>query len=251
MSQEKKAKPRPSRSNREQPPAAASEARPPDESRWRERAAFQVAFDQATDAEGQTIWQTRAYHEEADGRTVWPGIAGAALMTWMRERADLPAEPSAVDQPAQPPAVELPAEPSAVDQPAEQPAAELRDELFLVIDELAIETALAEQEVGGVAIAPDHLDALVRFHLSGVGASLAAASGSACLVQLLAHDLAQNHVAILALEGRQLEPELIEYSSTLSFETPPVGEYEIMALVLLPDHALSATELGPALNVVP
>src|SRR6185503_18575776 len=103
MSQAKKTKTRSTRSAREQPALAAvvDVVVPalPEELKWHERAAFQVAFDQSLDADGQPSWQTRAYHEEADGRTIWPGIAGAALMTWMRERANLPPDIQVSDEP--------------------------------------------------------------------------------------------------------------------------------------------------------
>jgi hypothetical protein len=243
MSQEKKIKARANRGTREQPPLAelpaAAAPKQPDESKWHERAAFQVAFDQSLDTDGQPIWQTRAYHEEADGRTIWPGIAGAALMTWMRERADLPPEIQASNTPIEP--VGAP----PVDRQVEAPTVDDHGTLQLTIDQLSLEAALAEQQVGSAPIEP-RLDARISFHLSGVPANK-----SSCLIQILAHDLSQNHVAILALEGRQLQPELIEYSTALSFEPPPVGEYQIMALVLLPEQAISATELGPVLTVVP
>ena len=71
------------------------------------------------------------------------------------------------------------------------------------------------------------------------------------LVQILVCHLAHNPCPDLALEEQQLQPELIEYSTTLSFEPPPVGEYQIMALVLLPEQAILASELGPVLTVVP
>src|SRR5262245_50481411 len=122
MSQEKKTKPRSTRSVREQPqpevePAPATV--PTTEGlKWLERAAFQVAFDHATDTDGRSNWQTRIYHEEADGRMVWPGIADAALMTWMRERVDLPAESPLVSAP-----VAIPEEQPAAAQPVEAPAA--------------------------------------------------------------------------------------------------------------------------------
>jgi hypothetical protein len=214
------------------------------ESAWHERAAFQVAFDHSVDSDGRPIWQTRAYHEEADGRTVWPGIAGEPLMTWMRERADLPAE----SHTPSPPAALAEQQPQA-DRPVEAPADD-HGMLQLTIDQLSLEAALAEQQVGGAPIEP-RLDVRIRFHLSGVRAYLATANESSYLIQILAHNLAQNHVAILALEGQQLQPELSEYSTALSFEPPPVGEYQIMALVLLPEQAVSATELGPVLTVVP
>ncbi len=249
MSQEKKIKARVNRGTRDQPqlaelPAAAA-PKQLDESKWHERAAFQVAFDHSVDAAGQVIWQTRAYHEEADGRTIWPGIAGAALMTWMRERADLPAETHALSAPAAPAEQQSPD-----DRLAAAPAADDHGTVQITIDQLSLEAALAEQQVGGAPIEP-RLDARVSFHLSGVPAYLAITNESSYLIQILAHDLAQNHVAILALEGQQLQPELIEYSVALSFEPPPVGEYQIMALVLLPEQAVSATELGPVLTVVP
>jgi len=241
MSQDKKLKPRANRSTREQ---ARVTERPivavpkqPYESKWHERAVFQVAFDQALDTDGQPIWQTRAYHEEADGRTIWPGIAGAALTTWMHERADLPPEIQASNAP-----IELVG--------AQAPAADDHNTLQITIDQLSLEAALTEQQVGGAPNEP-RLDARISFHLSGVPAYPAAANESSYLIQLFAHDPAQNHVAVLALEGQQLQPELLEYHAVLSFETPPVGEYQIMALVLLPEQAVSATELGPVLTVVP
>ena len=247
MSQEKKIKARVNRGTREQPPLAelpaAAAPKQLDESKWHERAAFQVAFDHSVDSDGQPIWQTRAYHEEADGRTVWPGIAGESLMTWMRERADLPAESHAPSPPA------APEQQPPADRPVEAPADD-HGMLQLTIDQLSLEAALAEQQVGGAPMEP-RLDARISFHLSGVPAYLATVNESSCLIQILAHDLAQNHVVILALEWQQLQPELSEYSTALSFEPPPVGEYQIMALVLLPEQAVSATELGPVLTVVP
>lgn len=225
--------------------AVAQAKEPPIESAWHERAAFQVAFDHSVGSDGQMIWQTRVYHEEADGRAIWPGIAGEPLMAWMRERADLPAE-SPIASPAEAPADQQPqAEP-----PTEVPAAEASPALILTIDELSLEAIPAEQQVGGAPTEP-RLDARIGFRLSGVGAFLATANESPCLVQVLAHDIALNHIAIVALEGQQLQPELLEYSISISFEPPPVGEYQIMALVLLPDQAVSATELGPSLTVVP
>lgn len=214
------------------------------ESAWHERAAFQVAFHYSDDSTGQMTWQTRAYREETDDRMVWPGIAGEPLMTWMRERADLPAEPAAEAPPAETQTPSLPAAPAA-----DASAAKDHGAMQLTIDQLSLEAALAEQQVGGAPIEP-RLEARIGFHLSGVPAYLAIANESSYLIQILAHDPAQNHVAILALEGRQLQPELLEYSAALSFEPPPVGEYQIMALVLLPEQAVSATELGPALTVV-
>jgi hypothetical protein len=248
MSQEKKIKARANRSTREQPPLAELPAtaapKQPDESKWHERAAFQIAFDQSLDTDGQPIWQTRAYHEESDGRTVWPGVAGAALMTWMHERANLPPDIQASNAPLEP--VGAP----PVDRQVGAPAADDHGMLQLTIDQLLLEAVPAEQQVGGAPIEP-RLDARISFHLSGVPADLTTTNEASCLVQILAHDLAQNHMAILALERQQLQPELIEYNTTLSFEPPPVGEYQIIALVLLPDQAVSATELGPVLTVVP
>jgi hypothetical protein len=215
------------------------------ESAWHERAAFQIAFDHSVDADGQPIWQTRAYHEEADGRTIWPGIAGEALMIWMRERADLPTESHAPSPPAAPAK-----QPPPADRPVEAPADDDHGPLQITIDQLSVEASLAEQQVGGASIKPQ-LDARISFHLSGVPAYLATTSESSYLIQIVAHDLVQNHVAILALEGQQLQPELIEYSAALSFEPPQVGEYQIIALVLLPEQTIAATELGPVLTVNP
>src|SRR5262249_35255638 len=185
---------------------------------WLERAAFEVAFDHATDTDGGSNWQTRVYHEEADGRMDWPGIAGEALMTWMRERADLPAESPVASAPVAAPEeqpvasapVAVSEEQPAAAQPVKAPAVEQAAELRLAIDQFSLKAAASEQEVGGAA-SESRLDAQISFHLSGVEAYLATANQSQYLVQVLAHDVSSNHATILALEGRQFEPELLEY----------------------------------------
>src|SRR5688572_22497440 len=73
-------------------PMAAERAEKPGTIGWHEYAVFQVAFDHATDAEGRIVWQTRAYHEEADDRAVWPGVTVDTLIRWMCDKVDLPAD---------------------------------------------------------------------------------------------------------------------------------------------------------------
>lgn len=84
---------------------------------WRERAAFHVSIHSAAGPGGLVIWQTRAYHEESDTASAWPGPPGEALIRWLSAVAALP--PGAPQpEPAQPAAqTENDAQPKRTDQP--------------------------------------------------------------------------------------------------------------------------------------
>jgi hypothetical protein len=245
MSHEKKTKTRSIRSPREQQALPATVdvvvPTPPEELKWHERAAFQVAFDHSVDADGQVIWQTRAYHEEADGRTIWPGIAGKSLMTWMRERADLPAESHAPRPPVAPAEQQPPA-----DRPVEAP----RAAIGLSVGALEVIELPAERQAGGEETGVQ-LCARVTFDLTGPIADLATADLTPYAIQVLALDLGGAKSALLASLRRELRPELASYSETLDLELPPVGSYQLIANVALSDHDAAAVAFGPALNVVP
>jgi predicted flap endonuclease-1-like 5' DNA nuclease len=99
----------------------AAEQSTPRRPAWRERAAFHVSVDYAADESGQLVWQTRAYHEESDTRSVWAGVPGAALIDWLLavaalpESAPLPVAPAAPDPAAPDPAEAADAHPPTDD----------------------------------------------------------------------------------------------------------------------------------------
>ena len=227
-----------------------------DEGRWHERAAFHVAFDSTTDTTGNIAWQTRAYHEEADGRATWPGMADDALMEWMRSRAGLPAkasvrEPIAATPLAEPPAV-VPTEALALQSPAElaPPAsiAELPGDLRVALDDMELEEILIEQQVGEPEPAR-RLRAQIAIHLAGAGAHLAAADQSPYAVQVLSYELASGNITILASDQQELRPELLDYTTAIDFDVPQVGNYQLLGTVLLPNEQAAAVTLGPLLTV--
>jgi hypothetical protein len=238
----------------------AETTKQPDEGRWHERAAFHIAFDSTADTTGNIAWQTRAYHEEADGRATWPGMADDALMEWMRSRAGLPASASApgpiaatplAERAEEPPAA-APAEALALQSPAGPPPpasiAEPPDDLRLALDDMELEEIAIEQQVGEPEPAR-RLRAQIAIHLAGAGAHLAAADRSRYAVQVLSYELASGDVAILASDQQQLRPELLDYATAVDFDVPQVGNYQLLGTVLLPSEQAAAITLGPLLTV--
>jgi hypothetical protein len=195
-----------------------------------------IAIGYTTRATGSIAWQTRAYHEESDQRIVLPDISGDALARWMRQQADLPV--AALDE--RPPAVE------AAEPPAEAPAAELR----LTIQELLLDEVLEAEQAGGPDAAK-RLRAQISFQLSGAAAYLATANRSHYDMQILASARSTGQTMILASGRHQLTPESLAYTPTIEFELPPLGHYQLIGTILLPDDATVASAIGPALTVVP
>ena len=95
---------------------------------WRERAAFHLSIHSSTTGDGQSLWQTRAYHEESDTAMTWAGAPGDALIHWLLAVAELPAEadrsPQGEAQTPVPPAEAPPSAPPAVEAPLPAPPAD-------------------------------------------------------------------------------------------------------------------------------
>lgn len=57
---------------------------------WRERAAFHVSIDYTATSDGALAWRTRAYHEESDTHTAWPGLPAQPLLAWIAKAVGQP-----------------------------------------------------------------------------------------------------------------------------------------------------------------
>ncbi len=218
---------------------ATPAAEQPTASVWHERAAFHITFDHAAGAAGQTVWQTRAYHEESDDQAIWPDLSSDALIDWMRDKAGLPAV-SQIGVPVEP-ATALP-EASAAD--------DATSDLDLHIGALEIEEILANQEVGDLGTGR-RMRAQIEFALGGPAAYLASAHQSHYDIQVLACDLSSGQTGILATSRQHLSPETLDYRPSLEFELPPVGSYQTIGIVLLVDESALGSSLGPTLTVIP
>jgi hypothetical protein len=202
---------------------------------WHERAAFHITFDHAAGAAGQTVWQTRAYHEESDDQAIWPDLSSDTLVDWMRDKAGLPAAPQ-ISVPVEP------AEASAAGDPT--------TDLDLHIGALEIEEVLANQEVGGLGTG-GRMRAQIEFALGGPAAYLASAHQSRYDIQVLACDLSSGQISILATGRQRLNPETLNYRPSLEFELPSVGSYLTIGIILLGEENTFGSSLGPTLTVIP
>jgi hypothetical protein len=187
---------------------------------WHERATFQVAFDEMTVAAGQSVARTRAYHEEADGRAEWPGVAGEALIAWMRERTELPAPAAVVESPRG---------------------------LHIVLGPLEVVEIPVEQGLDGAAY-PMRLQAQLAFQITGP-TYLLIANQSNCSMQILACDMASGELIVLAAHPLVLQPDQMNYTATTGCDLPEIGHYQLVGMVTLPNHAAVGVTLGPLLTV--
>jgi hypothetical protein len=201
--------------------AAPERAAPSAELEWHERAAFHVTFDNADDGAGQVRWQIHAYHEESDSRAVWPGMPGEAVVAWMCDKAGLRAA-------------------------AGPPPADLQ----LAIGDLRLDVSPIERQAGG----PDRakgLRAEVDFQLSSPAAYLATAQRSRYVMQVLACAPNSGAMTILAADQQHLRPEMLTYTAAVEFDLPETGNYQLLAVILLPDDGAVGITLGPELSVIP
>lgn len=129
----------------------------------KERAAFHISIQYYTDADGHVVWQTHADHEESGAHAVWPGAPGEALLRWLIEVAELPAE---VVRP-QPAPTEAPA-PVAAEVPAPEPEEGEPGDDFTQIIGIGSATARRLQQAGIrtyaqlAARTPEELSAIVH-----------------------------------------------------------------------------------------
>jgi hypothetical protein len=190
---------------------------------WHERAAFHVSLERADDDAGHVHWQSQAYHEETDSRAMWPGPPGEAMINWICDKAGL----------------------TNTTPPGTAPA-----DLQLTIGELRLDEVSTERQIGE----PDAIKRLcvgVDFQISGPPACSASAQPSRYVTQILACSPAAGTLTILATDQRQLRPETLAYTVTLEFDLPDIGQYQLLALVLLPDDGAAGITLGPTLSVIP
>src|SRR6266498_484029 len=240
MTAAKKAKSKPAASERTT--ALQMEPIPPprrkDAVHWREQAAFHLTLEHAPDAGDATIWRTHVYHEESGEEQTQAGILQQDAILWIRERAGAPKE-------AQEPVVALADVPQLVE--ATQNAS--IDAPGLSVDELAIEEIETEQPAGGAAI--KQLRAHVRFARLNSPDDTLNPKTSQYTIQVLACAHESSQANVLAYSRRQLAASERSYVETLELDLPPLGDYQLLANVVLDDEDLVGAVLGPVLTVVP
>jgi hypothetical protein len=203
---------------------------------WREHATFNVTFNHATDPTSHDIWQTRVYHEESDERSTWPGAAGKQIVDWMREKAGL-----SDDEPTRGALDDIMGDLTTTGKPTD---------IQVEISSIQIDEVMAEQEVSG-PLKTKRLRIQMDFQLSSMATYLVITKQLRYAVHLLAYDLINGQTTTLTSERQELFPEPTGgYTSSVEFEMPEVGQYQLMATIMLPDHDAAGVLLGPVLTVV-
>jgi hypothetical protein len=190
---------------------------------WHERAAFHVSLERADDIAGHIHWQTQAYHEETDSRAMWPGPPGEVMINWICDKAGL----------------------INTTPPGTEPTA-----VRLTIGELRLDEVLTERKIGE----PHSIKRLrvgIDFEISGSSDRGTTAQPSRYITQILACSPATGATTILAADQQQLRLETLAYAAELEFDVPETGNYQLLAMVLLPDDGAVGITLGPMLSVIP
>jgi extracellular elastinolytic metalloproteinase len=116
------------------------------------------------------------------------------------------------------------------------PAPEVR----LEVDELAFEE-----------LPDDRVRAQATFRVDGPDAAEVAAARPSWFVHVLAHLPATGGTTVLAAVQGELRPELGDHHAALELTTPPAGRYQLLGAVVLAEHRLVGSTVGPRLTVVP
>jgi len=171
--------------------------------KWRQHAGISLFFDRATDNRGETIEQTRVYHEESGDETHFPGFETTPWVDWILRHAGLPAVRASA-------CVEI-----------------------LDVDLTEIESPMRDS--------PRTFAATIRFRLSGPDAAALQTSGIPYQVQVQALSRDRNTLELLANHHDRLRPEVDEYVCDLEAPMPDLGDYELHSLVLLlpPDRLVT------------
>jgi len=209
--------------------------------RWHQHAGFSVFFDYQIDDHGAHVWQTRAYHDETDIETSFPGVAPAPWVNWVIKQAELTTEPTQTE-------TQIPPEPKLGETDiAEASEAEAQYEAELEIVEVRVTEIKPSSDV------PEkRLQAGVRFQVVGSEAETVAAEFIPFRIELHTVDLESGASGLVASNDSELQPQVLKYTSEQTFPIPSVGRYELHTIVLLlPPAEMMAYHRGPTIKVVP
>jgi len=225
--------------NDDQGMAATAVERRQSESKWheQEQAAFHISLDRVTGGDEKPIWRTHATRLETDVEHVWQGVPGQGLIDWMLDQAGVAVV-----------AAEPHEEASAAGE-QETPEAEPLARRDLSITGVEVEERPALTQPASAA-ARKWMRARVSLEIASRTAS-PIGQPTDCLIYILSYEREIGKATVLATAVQPLCLEGLNDTATLDFELPPVGNYQLLANVVLPDRDLAAVELGPELEVVP
>ncbi len=195
-------------------------------------ATFRVSFDVAADADREPVLRTTVRDgTNGDQEVVFQGADAAPWVSWMLERADLPAAVRRIATGTEAVSAPIPAEPG---------------DARLEIGDVDLSV------VGPTSSYPEkRLRAEVSFRLTGTGAEALAAKRTPFRVEGYTVDVESGLSELVASERSQLVPQGLEYVRQQEFGIPDVGHYDFYSIVLLlPPGQLAAYHRGSTVRVV-
>jgi len=226
--------------------------------------------------EGNLVRRTRVVHVQDGDEAVWAGWKDPQLLSFFIEHAELRlAEPAptpietvkpvaaSADHAVSPETprdlagnnLEVPVE-TGVTEAQMAPLTnahaglESKADLQLEVGNIQLDEVSGERSGSGPPYVK-HLRARINFKLSGVVANQSAAYPMRCFTQILACELTTGQTNVLTADQQHLHSNLSGYQATLTFPLPEVGRYQLLGMILIPDHNMAAVALGPILRVVP
>jgi len=202
-------------------------------------AAFTIFFDYVAGEPGEQLLQTTVYEDRDFGdEQTFTGLETDPWVNWILERAGLPvsAEASVGGQPAA----------SEVEN-TEPTEPETPEESRIVIQDL--QTSAAKPSSG---MPEKRLMAEVRFEIVGANAENLTERRIPFRVEV--HTVETESLAsnLVSSSRGNLQPQVREYVSRQEFSFPPLGRYDLYAIVLLlPPGRTAAYHKGGPIRIIP
>lgn len=172
---------------------------------------------------------TEAQHVQSESKKSWAGWDESAFVTFVSEHSGLalPAPPTVA-----------PEELSSVTP------------LHIAITDIELREADIGSATGKSSIT-HQLIADIFFALDGDAARSVMVKEPAVSTQVLVRDFATNKISVLGSADGHLRADALDETTTVTFDLPATGRYQVFGVVSLLDAAISAVKPGPVFRVVP
>jgi predicted flap endonuclease-1-like 5' DNA nuclease len=187
--------------------------------------------------ESNEVRYTEVKHVESEDKQTWAGWDEQSLVKFFAEHANL----------------KLPPAHGVISDKAHGAAAleiQERMPLAITVSEVMLDEVKAQPSNGKVFFG-QRLCAHITFDLTGDNTQAVTATESAFIVQALAREQVTGQTHVLGTADGHLCADTLMYSTTVEFDLPSVGRYQVLGTVLLPRELASGVRQGAAFKVVP
>jgi hypothetical protein len=209
----------------------------------RHDAAFSIFFDYITTEDGASVLQTTVYQENNYGEeAVFTGAETVPWLNWIIKQAKLPLVGEAMAEES-----DFQGQPGPAEEAPELPLPETPAQKRIEIQSLRtspIEPSLGQPE--------KRLRAEVKFRIVGPEAESMTARGAVYRVEVHTLHKETGTPNLVASSHGRLKPNVRAYASRHEFGLPPLGRYDLYAIVLLlPPEEATAYYRGEPIRIVP